>query len=117
MCLLATKIINICWGLFVLVWLVSAFSNKSTVYREPRGQRLRYTVLIIAAWLILAKAHRLPHPFDFRLLPCNNIIAVASAILCVGGLVFCVWARATLGRNWSGTITLKENHELIVRGP
>jgi len=22
-----------------------------------------------------------------------------------------------LGRNWSGTVTLKENHELIVRGP
>src|SRR4051794_28656255 len=27
------------------------------------------------------------------------------------------WARAVLGRNWSGTITLKEDHELIVRGP
>ncbi|MGH7689031.1 MAG: methyltransferase family protein, partial [Gemmatimonadaceae bacterium] len=23
----------------------------------------------------------------------------------------------TLGRNWSGTVTVKENHELIVRGP
>ena len=22
-----------------------------------------------------------------------------------------------MGRNWSGTVTLKENHELIVRGP
>jgi protein-S-isoprenylcysteine O-methyltransferase Ste14 len=28
-----------------------------------------------------------------------------------------LWARATLGRNWSGTVTLKEGHELIVRGP
>jgi protein-S-isoprenylcysteine O-methyltransferase Ste14 len=23
----------------------------------------------------------------------------------------------TLGRNWSGTVTFKENHELVVRGP
>src|SRR6185312_9564254 len=38
-------------------------------------------------------------------------------ILCVCGLVFCFWARAVLGGNWSGTITLKEKHELIVRGP
>ena len=30
---------------------------------------------------------------------------------------FVLWARATLGRNWSGTVTLKENHEPIVRGP
>ena len=29
----------------------------------------------------------------------------------------CLSARALLGRNWSGTVTLKENHELIVRGP
>ena len=28
-----------------------------------------------------------------------------------------IWARRHLGRNWSGTVTLKENHELIVRGP
>ncbi len=40
-----------------------------------------------------------------------------AGILCIAGLVFCVWARVTLGRNWSGTITLKEGHELIERGP
>ena len=40
-----------------------------------------------------------------------------AGILCIAGLAFCVWARATLGRNWSGTITLKEGHELIERGP
>jgi protein-S-isoprenylcysteine O-methyltransferase Ste14 len=40
-----------------------------------------------------------------------------AGILCIAGLALCVWARATLGRNWSGTITLKEGHELIERGP
>src|SRR3954463_7753176 len=117
MCALAAKIINVCWGVFVLVWLAAAFTNKSSVYRESAAQRLRYTILIIIAWLLLAKARRLPHPLDFRMFGCNDIIASVAAILCVVGLAFCVWARATLGRNWSGTITLKENHELIVRGP
>jgi protein-S-isoprenylcysteine O-methyltransferase Ste14 len=28
-----------------------------------------------------------------------------------------VWARVTLGGNWSARVTLKENHELIQRGP
>jgi protein-S-isoprenylcysteine O-methyltransferase Ste14 len=117
MCALAARIINFCWGVFVLVWLAAAFTNKSSVYRESAAQRLRYTILIIIAWLLLAKARRLPHPLDLRLFGCNDIIASVAAILCVVGLAFCVWARATLGRNWSGTITLKENHELIVRGP
>jgi hypothetical protein len=31
------------------------------------------------------------------------------------GLAFCVWARAALGRKWSGTVTPKERHELIER--
>jgi protein-S-isoprenylcysteine O-methyltransferase Ste14 len=33
------------------------------------------------------------------------------------GLLFAVWARLTLGSNWSGTITIKTNHQLIRRGP
>ena len=36
---------------------------------------------------------------------------------CVLGLIVCIWARATLGRNWSGAVTLKQDHELIERGP
>jgi protein-S-isoprenylcysteine O-methyltransferase Ste14 len=47
----------------------------------------------------------------------NGTLLVAAAILCLVGVAFCFWARAVLGRNWSGTVTLKENHELIVRGP
>jgi protein-S-isoprenylcysteine O-methyltransferase Ste14 len=31
--------------------------------------------------------------------------------------VVALWARAVLGRNWSGAIVLKEHHELIDRGP
>jgi len=28
-----------------------------------------------------------------------------------------VWARVHLGGNWSGIVTLKEDHELVRRGP
>ncbi|MDB5396866.1 MAG: hypothetical protein JWM91_4372 [Rhodospirillales bacterium] len=35
----------------------------------------------------------------------------------VAGLGFSIRARRYLGRNWSGTITLKEDHELIRTGP
>jgi protein-S-isoprenylcysteine O-methyltransferase Ste14 len=43
-------------------------------------------------------------------------LAVALAIT-VGGLALALWARVTLGRNWSGIVTFKENHELIRNGP
>ena len=35
----------------------------------------------------------------------------------VVGLVFSVWARVHLGRNWSGVVTVKQGHELIRTGP
>ncbi len=32
-------------------------------------------------------------------------------------MLFTVWARLHLGRNWSGTVTIKDGHELITSGP
>jgi protein-S-isoprenylcysteine O-methyltransferase Ste14 len=31
-------------------------------------------------------------------------------------LCFTIWARINLGKNWSGRVTLKEDHELITKG-
>jgi protein-S-isoprenylcysteine O-methyltransferase Ste14 len=33
------------------------------------------------------------------------------------GLAFAVWARRHIGSNWSGTVTVKENHALVRTGP
>ena len=33
------------------------------------------------------------------------------------GIAFAIWARETLGRLWSGTITLKQDHRVVRTGP
>jgi protein-S-isoprenylcysteine O-methyltransferase Ste14 len=33
------------------------------------------------------------------------------------GLGFAAWARAHLGQNWSGIVTVKEDHALVRTGP
>jgi protein-S-isoprenylcysteine O-methyltransferase Ste14 len=38
-------------------------------------------------------------------------------IVVAAGLAFAVWARLQLGRNWSGHVTLTQDHELIRSGP
>lgn len=125
---LVKRIISSCWGVFVIVWLLAAIFTKRTVYRQPGPQRLAYTLpLVIGGWLLF-RSSRLPGPLNLRIIPHADALLespasplaalrVAAAVLCLGGLGFCLWARAVLGRNWSGTVTLKENHELIVRGP
>ena len=114
---LAIDIIRGCWLVFVAIWVIAAVSTKPTVYRETRAQRLRYWVWLVSAYFLLLYGPRLPYPLNLRIVPHVTPTALAAAALCLIGLAFAVWARVTLGRNWSGVVTLKEGHELIERGP
>ena len=40
-----------------------------------------------------------------------------GAAVTIAGLLFAVWAREHLGRNWSRSVTIKQGHELITTGP
>ena len=113
---IALKIISDCWILFAVIWMVAAFWTKQSVYQDRRGL-VRYTLpLLIGAYLIF-KGPRLSNPLDLRVIPHVDAIAWIGVALCVAGLGFCVWARFTLGRNWSGVVTFKGGHKLITRGP
>jgi len=114
---LAKNIISACWGVFVVVWVLAAMFAKRTVYHESGARRLYYIIPILIGWFLVSRGYRLGPPFNIHIIPETGAILVAAAILCLCGLGFCFWARAVLGRNWSGTVTLKEDHELIVRGP
>jgi len=114
---LALDVINGCWLVFAAIWVIAALSTKRTVYRESRAQRLRYWVVLVVAFFLMVNDRRLPYPLNLDIIPHVAPIAWAAAVLCVIGLAFAVWARVTLGRNWSGVVTLKEGHELVERGP
>jgi protein-S-isoprenylcysteine O-methyltransferase Ste14 len=38
-------------------------------------------------------------------------------MLIAAGLGLSIWARQHLGRNWSGTVQVKQDHQLICAGP
>ena len=46
--------------------------------------------------------------------PSSEWLGAAVVLL---GLFVTVWARLTLGSNWSGAVVFKQDHELIERGP
>jgi protein-S-isoprenylcysteine O-methyltransferase Ste14 len=113
---LALRIIGDCWILFAVIWMIAAFWTKQSVYQERRGF-WRYSLpLLIGAYLIF-KGPRFADPLDLRVIPHVDAIAWTGVVLCIAGLAFCVWARLTLGRNWSSVVTFKDWHELITRGP
>jgi protein-S-isoprenylcysteine O-methyltransferase Ste14 len=110
-------IIRACWIIFVLVWLLGAVSTKRTIYRESSAERARYWLALVIGYFLVIKSSGLPFPLDWLVVPRTTASASIGVFLCVSGLLFAIWARVILGRNWSGVVTLKEGHELIERGP
>ncbi|MBB4567109.1 methyltransferase family protein [Rhizobium leucaenae] len=107
----------VCWSVWALIWFIASFRVKKTTRSEDPLSRLSNTAPIwIGAFLLAAPRARLGL-LSFRLVPQNLIYYGIGAALTVIGLAFAVWARYHLGRNWSGVITVKEDHALIRTGP
>jgi protein-S-isoprenylcysteine O-methyltransferase Ste14 len=75
-------------------------------------------VVPLALAVAILVADRLPvAPLNERLFPWTPWVFWAAAAATAAGLLFTAWARVHLGRNWSATVTLKQQHELITTGP
>jgi protein-S-isoprenylcysteine O-methyltransferase Ste14 len=106
------------WLAWALVWLFAAFGTKRMQRREPLGSRLAYVLTGVIGGVLIA-ARQLPWAelMNLRLWPRSALPYWLGLALLYGGLAFAVWARVHLGRNWSGSVTVKEGHELIRTGP
>jgi len=110
------------WVAVGVVWLVSAWATKRSVRRESGLTRLAHIAIQTAGFLLLfpSLSARLPlpvGPLARRFLPDAPAIAWAGTALTAAGCAFAIWARLMLGANWSGRVTLKQDHQLIERGP
>jgi protein-S-isoprenylcysteine O-methyltransferase Ste14 len=107
------------WMLVGLVWFGGALSSRRTVQRESIAARGRYLVFVILGMMLLFShilARELPW-LERRLWPDSSAAGIAGNVLTAVGIGIAIWARLTLGKLWSGTITLKEGHRLVTSGP
>lgn len=118
-----TTLILICWGIFVLYWIISAVGVKRDI--QSRGWRsarsLRIALALLALVLLLVRAVRRGQPVrPLRILRFgapNPLVALIGVLLCALGIAYAIWARWHLGRNWSAVPAIKEGHELVTTGP
>lgn len=110
----AIAVIGWCWIAWLVLWLALAFSTKRTVERSGRWWTSMSVVVIFLVALRVVRASAVWH---HALWAPTTLTSAVSVALVVAGLAFTAWARLTLGRNWSGSVTFKEGHELIERGP
>jgi protein-S-isoprenylcysteine O-methyltransferase Ste14 len=105
------------WILFFLYWQIKAANTKTTQRLEPAASRiLRVFIFLIA--IALLSTTRIPLPWLYlQLWPVGFWPFWLGAAVTIAGLLFAVWAREHLGRNWSRSVTIKQGHELITTGP
>ncbi len=102
------------WVVFSLYWEAKATGASAARRSESRLSRAFHLIQIGAAQLLVL----FPVPgLRMRFLPASTPIVVASLFFEFLFFALAVWARHFLGRNWSGAVTTKINHELIRRGP
>ncbi len=103
-----------CFVLMFIFWILTAFSTKRTV--EKKGG----TVIRIIFYLIIILVIYLQGHVAFlatNLWPKTVGIKIIADLVTFCGLLVMIWARITLGRNWSANIVLKEDHKLVTNGP
>jgi protein-S-isoprenylcysteine O-methyltransferase Ste14 len=114
------------WG---VLWAVLALRAKPTLRREAIGSRLAFSLPVAVSMLLLLVARRTPMgtalqaagpPWSWLFL---RFIRFYPGIVWVGaplmllGTALGFWARFRLAGNWSASVVLKQDHELVLDGP
>jgi protein-S-isoprenylcysteine O-methyltransferase Ste14 len=109
-------LIPVFWLIWLAIWMTAALSVKRTRTREPLRDALINRVPVLLGTMMLVAPNRLPEALTRRFLwgPDGPAWGV---LLVLAGLAFAIWARWHLGRNWSSTVTVKQDHTLIQSGP
>lgn len=105
------------WVTWESYWIATAWGTKRATAKEPLASRVPVVIgIALSACLLLA-------PFwfggfiDRSFTDQGNLAYFAGLLLTLCGVGFAFWARFTLGKNWSGRVTIKEDHELVTAGP
>lgn len=102
------------WMALLGVWVVMWFGTKSVKKRETLWERVQHLVpLILGFWLLFERNWKW---LNLRLVPDTPAAWWPGLVLTAVGVAISIWARVSLGANWSGVVTLKDNHELIRKG-
>lgn len=104
------------WLVWLGYWIATSNAVKSTARKEAsRSRTLQSIPLIVGGALVV-----LPDPVARALVPDGaqlGLLQYVGFAILLAGLLFSVWARVHLGTNWSVSVTLKDDHELIRSGP
>lgn len=105
------------WAAWIALWLAVAFNVKRARWREDRWTALWNRVPVLLGTALMIWPRLAPAALNRPLLLAGPVLPLLGTALVLAGIIFALWARWHLGRNWSGEVTVKEGHTLIRSGP
>ena len=111
------RFVSTVWTLTGIYWLILSFTTKRTSRREPWHNRLLHLTLMSIAFSLLTGFVPLSGVLAQRFVPDAEWVEFTGATLTTLGCLLAVWARSCLGSNWSAIVSVRQNHQLILRGP
>jgi protein-S-isoprenylcysteine O-methyltransferase Ste14 len=122
-------LISSCWAIFIVYWFIRAFDVKQTQKTTLKLGRYRFILIgIVVIFIIVGRLTNF-HPFGCHtdilgchigLLKLNGTkslpLQVLSVMFSITGLLIAIIARNTIAGNWSSSIDLKQDHELVTSG-
>lgn len=105
------------WLAWLAFWIAAARSAKETQHEESLGSRVSHYGPFIAGGILLGTPGVLGPALEQRFHAHTFGWFVVGLAMVAAGLGFAAAARLWLGGNWSASVTLKKDHELIRSGP
>src|SRR2546426_2560284 len=106
----------ILWLPFIAYWVLAARETRRSRTRAIGAPSPTRGALYLAGGALIFLSPSLG-PLDDRFVPAVVEVGAAGWVLTALGMLFSIWARVSLGRNWSGSVVLKHGQELVSTGP
>jgi protein-S-isoprenylcysteine O-methyltransferase Ste14 len=110
-------LIPVLWVIWGVYWVIASAFAKPVRRRESAASRASHVVPLALGAALLASWRLAGRALDARFLPRGLAWFWLGTAMVVAGLAFAVAARRHLGGNWSGIVTLKQDHTLTRSGP
>ena len=105
------------WFVLAIVWLFGLFTTKPAArVQSPASRLLELSLTLLAFSLVFTQYFRNGWR-AWSFVPNSQATGAIGLLMVLLGISFAIWTRLQLGGNWSGTVTIKQNHTLIRGGP
>ncbi len=111
------RLASYAWIVFWVYWVISARGLKRTAERESLRVRVLHVIVTFIAFFLLLSRNLHFGPLSHRFLPADRFFRETGVLITWMGVGIAIWARRHIGKNWSGLVTLKEDHQLVCTGP